>query len=59
MCGIPNVMGWQLELADESGKTPKANVHDVKIIYLEDELIKCLHDEKALDVQLNTMHIQN
>ena len=34
------VMGWKLELADESGKTQMANFKDVKITYPVDELIK-------------------
>ena len=40
-------MGRQLELIDESGKTYKVKVQDVKIMYLVDELIKCLPDEKG------------
>ena len=39
------VIGWQLELLDKSGKT--LNVQDVKILYPIDELIKCLSYKKA------------
>ena len=41
------MMRRQLELMDESGKTHKVNVQDVKITYPVDESIKCLSDDKA------------
>ena len=40
-------MGRQLELMDESGKTHKANVQVVKIMFPVNELIKCLPNDKA------------
>ena len=48
----------QLVLADKS-VTWKVNVHDVKIAYSVDELIKCLPMRKLLDTWLNIMYIQN
>ena len=50
-------MGTQLELMDDSDKTHKVNVQGVKILYLVDELIKCLQDEKLLHMQPGIMHI--
>ena len=44
---VEQVMGRQLEFIDESGKTCKVNVLDVKITYPVNELIKCLLDEKS------------
>ena len=41
------VIGRQLELKDESGKTHKVNVYDVKSCMLVDEMIKCSPVEKA------------
>ena len=52
-------MGRHLELIDESQKTWKVNVQDIKITYPVDELIKCLPDEKHLDTQPSIVHIQN
>ena len=40
-------MGRQLELMNESGKTHKLNVQDVKIMYPGDKLIKYLPDDKV------------
>ena len=40
-------MGTQLELLGESGKTHKVNVQVVIIMYLVDELVKCLPDDKV------------
>ena len=40
-------MEVQLELIDESYKTQKVNVQNVKIMYQVDKLIKCLPNEKA------------
>ena len=44
---------------DESGKIHKVNVQGVKITYSVNEMIVCLTDDKAFDMQLGTMHIQN
>ena len=40
-------MKRQLKLMDESGKTHKVNVQDIKITYPVEELIKCLPDDKT------------
>ena len=52
-------MGLQLELVNESSKIRKINIQDVYIMYLVDELMKCLLDKKPWDVQPSTLHIQN
>ena len=69
MYGIQNRMlvfmwyefGRQLEIINESGKTPKINVQDLKIMYPVDELIKCLPNDKASGCTVNycahTKHI--
>ena len=41
------MIGRQLKLVNESGKTPQVNAQDVKIMCWVAELIKCLPDKKA------------
>ena len=41
------VMGRQLELMDNIGKTNKVDVQDVKITYLINDVIRCLPYDKA------------
>ena len=51
------MMGRQLELIEESGKTQMVNLQSVEIMYLVDELIKCSPNEKVFGTQPSIVHI--
>ena len=50
---------WQVEFAGQSCKIHKVNVNDVRMTYPVDELIKCLPDEKFMDVLQSMEQIGN